>query len=327
MESRRLYACPCHRYAPCSPRVPYRSIFYFGRGQEAYSHDEYLRRALREPIGTRKLRRRYGPQPRFALINSYINRLDAPINVGWGSKQTQFHGSLGKAAAQAPKPAVVGSSPDDDEIPRIGWRGDGAFFVVSSLSPIPNDETTSHAYEHRRRTLRMYSHTGVLQTTSEPTPGLEHALSWRPSGNWIVTTQRYGFTGGGSGRQGRHDLVMFERNGLRRGDFSLEGGVEPVGKVEGSDRKWGYRVRELGWSADSNILSIWIEKDDADVGTSQADWWATCYLCADSATLDNWKLPLVLEARDPGTRIEWSPRTLHFCFMAPRRYLADYPDY
>lgn len=31
-------------------------------------------------------------------------------------------------------------------------------------------------------------------------------------------------------------------------------------------RKWGYRVREVGWSSDSNILSVWIERDDGDVG-------------------------------------------------------------
>ena len=37
---------------------------------------------------------------------------EAQVNVGWGSKTTQFHGSLGKAAAHAPKPSLVGSSPD-----------------------------------------------------------------------------------------------------------------------------------------------------------------------------------------------------------------------
>ncbi|KAG6814838.1 hypothetical protein H0H93_012058, partial [Arthromyces matolae] len=60
---------------------------------------------------------------------------DAPINVGWGSKQTQFHGSLGKAAAQAPTQTLIGSSQDDDLAPRISWRGDGTLFVVSTLSP------------------------------------------------------------------------------------------------------------------------------------------------------------------------------------------------
>lgn len=201
-------------------------------------------------------------QPPDLQLNSAYAQ-DAPINVGWGSKQTQFHGSLGKAAAQAPKPALIGSSPDDDALPRISWRGDGAFFAVSSLSPpAPADDGTGV----RRRTLRMYAHTGALQSTSEPTPGLEHALAWRPSGNWIVSTQRYGFPGGGAGREGRHDLVMFERNGLRRGEFQIEGVSAPEKKAEGSARKWGYVVREVGWSADSNFLSIWVERDEGDVG-------------------------------------------------------------
>lgn len=191
---------------------------------------------------------------------------DAPINVGWGSKQTQFHGSLGKAAAQAPKPALVGSSPDDDQLPRISWRGDGQYFVVSTLSPQDRDDPSSSAADRRRRTLRTYSHAGVLQNTSEPTPGLEHVLSWRPSGNWIVSTQRYGFVGGGEGREGRHDVVMFERNGLRRIEFGIES-VTAAGVVsESSRKKWGYRVREVGWSSDSNVLSLWIERNEGDLG-------------------------------------------------------------
>ena len=192
---------------------------------------------------------------------------DAPINVGWGSKQTQFHGSLGKAAAQAPKPSVVGASPDDDELPRISWRGDGEYFVVSTLSPLDREDPSSSSIEHRKRTLRTYSHGGVLQSTSEPTPGLEHTVSWRPSGNWIVGTQRYGFPGGGEGREGRHDVVMFERNGLRRLDFAIESVASSAKSTESSGRKWGYRVREAGWSSDSNILSLWIEREDGDFGT------------------------------------------------------------
>ncbi|KAI0686278.1 Elongator complex protein 1 [Cytidiella melzeri] len=182
---------------------------------------------------------------------------DAPINVGWGSKQTQFHGSLGKAAAQAPKPAVVGSSPDDDELPRISWRGDGAYFVLSSLS----------AGESRHRTLRIYSHTGILQSTSELTPGLEHVLSWRPSGNWIVSTQRYGFPGGGEGRAGRHDVVMYERNGLRRLDFNIQDLASAEARVSGETaaRQWAYRVKEAAWSSDSNVLALWVEKDSGDL--------------------------------------------------------------
>ncbi|KAJ3555021.1 hypothetical protein NM688_g2799 [Phlebia brevispora] len=190
---------------------------------------------------------------------------DAPINVGWGSKQTQFHGSLGKAAAQAPKPSLVGSSPDDDQLPRISWRGDGQFFVVSTLSPQNRDDPTSSTLEHRRRVIRTYSHAGGLQSTSEPTPGLEHTISWRPSGNWVVSTQRYGFPGGGEGKEGRHDVVMFERNGLRRLQFSIDSVISAQAQPGDSGRKWGYRVREVGWSSDSNILSLWIEGDEGDL--------------------------------------------------------------
>ncbi|CAA7260510.1 unnamed protein product [Cyclocybe aegerita] len=193
---------------------------------------------------------------------------DAPINVGWGSKQTQFHGSLGKAAAQAPTTVKASISPDDDHLPRISWRGDGAFFVVSSLSPegIPDSQP--------RRTLRVYDRQGVLQSTSEEVAGLEHTLVWRPSGNLIVGTQRFGFEGGSAGREGRHDVVFFERNGLRHGEFSLKvdqlsvKGKEP--KV-GSEKRWGYKVREMAWNADSNVLAVWIEGDDGDV----VQFWTT----------------------------------------------------
>ncbi|KAG5640485.1 hypothetical protein DXG03_008338, partial [Asterophora parasitica] len=190
-----------------------------------------------------------------APIHAHDFGEDAPINVGWGSKQTQFHGSLGKAAAQAPAQAVIGSSPDDDEAPRISWRGDGAFFVVSTLSPVGPPT--------RCRTLRVYDREGVLQSTSEAVAGLEHPLVWRPSGNLIVGTQRFGFEGGGAGKEGRHDVVFFERNGLRHGEFGIRAGE--LASSGSETKKWGYRVRELSWSSDSNVLAIWIEREEGDI--------------------------------------------------------------
>jgi elongator complex protein 1 len=191
--------------------------------------------------------------------------LDAPINVGWGSKQTQFHGSLGKAAAQAPSaapPSSVGISPDDDLLTRISWRGDGALFVVSAVSP-------SAGSALRQRVLRVYNRDGVLQTTAEAVPGLEHTLSWRPSGNFIVSTQRFGtFPGGGKGREGRHDVVFFEKNGLRHGEFGLRHETPGVCKADVKDRKFGYKVKEVCWSADSNVLLVWIEEAAGDTGES-----------------------------------------------------------
>jgi elongator complex protein 1 len=191
--------------------------------------------------------------------------LDALINVGWGSKQTQFHGSLGKAAAQTPSAAStssVGISPDDDLLTRISWRGDGSLFVVSAVSPHAGTAL-------RRRVLRVYNRDGLLQATGEAVPGLEHPLSWRPSGNLIVSTQRFGsFPGGGKGREGRHDVVFFEKNGLRHGEFGLRHETTGAGKADEKDRKWGYKVKEICWSADSNVLLVWIEEDAGDTGES-----------------------------------------------------------
>ena len=72
----------------------------------------------------------------FSSCQNFIfcDWLDAPINVGWGAKHTQFHGSLGKAAATSSiPPTAVGATPDDDGHVRISWRGDGAYFSVSVL--------------------------------------------------------------------------------------------------------------------------------------------------------------------------------------------------
>ncbi|KAI0061864.1 IkappaB kinase complex, IKAP component [Artomyces pyxidatus] len=194
---------------------------------------------------------------------------DAPINVGWGSKQTQFHGSLGKAAAQAASTSIaapIGSSPDDDTLPRISWRGDGTLFAVSSLSRVPPSSPDVET-PLRRRVLRIYSRDGSLQSTSEPVAGLEHPISWRPSGNLIVGTQRFGtFRGAGQGKEGRHDVVFFEKNGLRHGEFGLRrASSKPAGKLDGSGKSWEYKVREVCWSSDSNVLAVWIEEDSGDV--------------------------------------------------------------
>lgn len=57
-------------------------------------------------------------------------------SVGWGRKETQFHGSAGKQAALSKvDTSKFTTSPDDDYRPRIAWRGDGSFFVCSDVDP------------------------------------------------------------------------------------------------------------------------------------------------------------------------------------------------
>ncbi|KAI9287321.1 IKI3 family-domain-containing protein [Umbelopsis sp. AD052] len=162
-------------------------------------------------------------------------------SVGWGKKETQFHGSEGKAAAQ--KKADINTyttSPDDDQQPKISWRGDGSFYVVSSVDPSKDS-----------RVLRVYNREGVLQNTSEPVDKLEHVLNWRPSGNLIASTQRLPH---------RHDIVFFERNGLRHGEFTLR---------ETSEHK----VIELQWNADSSILAVWLQTQQNDTIKKTVQLW------------------------------------------------------
>jgi len=77
----------------------------------------------------------------------------------------------------------------------------------------------------------------VLQSTSETVAMLEHPLHWRPSGNLIASTQQL--------PNNRHDVVFFERNGLRHGEFSLPStATTPI------------QVVDVAFNAASNILMV-----------------------------------------------------------------------
>ncbi|KAG1726875.1 pol II transcription elongation factor [Suillus paluster] len=176
---------------------------------------------------------------------------DAPINVGWGAKETQFHGSMGRAHL---KPSAQSSNqtqedPCDDGLPRVSWRGDGAYFVVSSIA-----RQTLQSGNATGRVLRVYSNEARLQSTAEIVAGLEPSLSWRSSGNLIASTQKEIRSGpSDTQRTGKHGVVFFERNGLTHGGFNLRG----------DDRD--YRIKHLAWSSDSNVLAVHIERAQGDV--------------------------------------------------------------
>uniref|UniRef100_A0A3Q1AT07 Elongator complex protein 1 n=1 Tax=Amphiprion ocellaris TaxID=80972 RepID=A0A3Q1AT07_AMPOC len=146
------------------------------------------------------------------------------ITVGWGKKETQFHGSEGKQAAQKKiQPTVAW----DDRRPRVTWRGDGQLFAVSAICP-----------QTGARKVRVWNREGVLQATSEPINGLEQALCWKPSGSLIASTQRH---------PNKHSVVFMEKNGLLHGDFTL-----PFSKDQA-------KVKELLWNSDSTVLAVWLE--------------------------------------------------------------------
>ncbi|KAI9189144.1 putative elongator complex protein 1 [Blastocladiella emersonii ATCC 22665] len=167
-----------------------------------------------------------------------------PVSVGWGRKETQFHGSAGKQAAQARAPSEARLSPDDDRAVRIAWRGDASAFTVSSIDMARP--------AHPKRTVRVYARDGALQATSELVDMLEHPLAWRPAGNLVASTQR--------APGGKHLVCFFEPNGLRHGEFAL--------------RADNLVVRELAWNSDSSVLCVWATAGaDAGEATDVVQLW------------------------------------------------------
>ncbi|XP_028272496.1 elongator complex protein 1 isoform X2 [Parambassis ranga] len=156
------------------------------------------------------------------------------ITVGWGKKETQFHGSEGKQAAQRKTQEVQPTAAWDDCRPRVTWRGDGQLFAVSAVCP-----------QTGARKVRVWNREGVLQATSEPINGLEQALCWKPSGSLIASTQRH---------PNKHSVVFMEKNGLLHGDFTL-----PFSRDQA-------KVKELLWNSDSTVLAVWLEDMAAGEG-------------------------------------------------------------
>lgn len=149
------------------------------------------------------------------------------VTVGWGKKETQFHGSAGKTAAKA-KPEELNANELDDGRPRITWRGDGALFAVSFLHILT-----------KIRQFKVFDREGTLCYTSEPTNGLEECLAWRPLGNLIATTQRLA---------NKHVVALFEKNGLKYTDFPLPFAPKEV------------TVKDLLWSPNSDVLAVICEQ-------------------------------------------------------------------
>lgn len=152
------------------------------------------------------------------------------VSVGWGKKETQFKGRGAKAMRDPTMPEKSDEgvlSSHDDAGTNISWRGDGAYLAISTIEA------------GARRMIRVYSREGVLDSVSEPVNGLEGALSWRPIGNVIAGIQRL---------ENHVDVVFFERNGLRHGQFSLRLTQEQLDCPK-------QKIR-LSWNSDSTVLAV-----------------------------------------------------------------------
>ena len=155
--------------------------------------------------------------------------------------------------------------PWDDRKPRISWKGDGEYFVCSSIEPNTGKYSVTIATVMfslfsvyfiffiflflGARKLRVWTRDVTLHSTSESTDGLECAIHWRPSGNLIASTQR---------KPHRHDVIFYESNGLRHGEFTLRA------------EKLEWIVHKLFWNADSTVLTIWLEKHPESKSDSES---------------------------------------------------------
>lgn len=157
-------------------------------------------------------------------------KISRHVSVGWGKKETQFQGKRAKAMRDPTMPEKVdeGKLSDlDGQKTCLSWRGDGAYLAVNSIE------------SEARRVIRVYSREGVLDSVSEPVDYLEGALSWRPFGNLIAGIQRL---------EDRIDVVFFERNGLRHGQFTL--------RLSKEDRDTWASSIDLAWNIDSTVLAV-----------------------------------------------------------------------
>ena len=152
------------------------------------------------------------------------------VSVGWGKSETQFKGKGAKALRDPTVPETVDEgllSDYDTRTATISWRGDGAYIAVNSV------------VSEKRRVIRVYSRDGNLDSVSEPVDGLTGALSWKTSGSLIASVRRLA----------EHvDVVFFERNGLRHGEFSLRLPTESLGD-------WAADI-SLVWNLDSSVLAV-----------------------------------------------------------------------
>ena len=165
-----------------------------------------------------------------ATLSSEDLKVSKHVSVGWGQKETQFQGRRAKATRDPTVPEKVDQgepSPYEDDAVSVSWREDGQYVAVNKV------------VANHRRLIRVFTREAVLDSASEPVDGMESALSWKPSGQLIAGVKR---------SETKMEVIFFERNGLRHGQFDLR-----VSKVEMDS--WASRV-SLAWNIDSSVLAV-----------------------------------------------------------------------
>ncbi|CAO1437698.1 unnamed protein product [Diamesa serratosioi] len=186
------------------------------------------------------------------------------MTVGWGKKETQFHGSVGKDARKKDDVEIKNVEELDKTISAV-WRGDGEYFAVNFVGI-------------NGRMFKVFNKEGVLQFTSEICAQLEVPIAWRPSGLWIAKPEVL---------PDKYIIRLFEKNGLKHYELVL-----PFSH----DKE---KVRNMTWNQDSDILLIeTYKKDEAKhciylYTINNYHWYLKQYLEFDCEIMYNWSLNFV----------------------------------
>ncbi|KAK6535140.1 hypothetical protein TWF694_001618 [Orbilia ellipsospora] len=175
--------------------------------------------------------------------------LSKHVNVGWGKKETQFKGKRVAALRDPTMPEKVDDgklSVSDTGHARLSWRGDGKYVALSTIQ------------SGKRRVIRVFGRSGELDGASEPVDGMEGTLSWRPSGNLIASTRHL---------ETEHEIIFFERNGLRHGGFPL--------RLQSVETK-RHQVYDISWNIDSTILAVSLHDRVQLWTTMNYHWYLKC---------------------------------------------------
>ena len=179
------------------------------------------------------LTHQFEPISEIAYEDTTERAIEQPVNVGWGSKETQFIGAGQRALLRQEKNSQNDTSSvennmqvQDDQKVLVSWRGDASKFCVSYYDRVSS-----------RRLLKIYNRELLLLSKGEVKENeiLKPALNWKPAGNFIASAVKKSTD--------LIEIVFFEPNGLRHREFLLKARKD-------------FNIKSLAWNCDSSILLI-----------------------------------------------------------------------
>lgn len=118
---------------------------------------------------------------------------------------------------------------------QLSWRGDGKYFAtLVTCNNVPANATQLKIWERD---------TGTLHACGETLPYVQTAMSWCPSGARIATS------GAHFNSPNPPQIMCFEKNGLKRDKFQVEGPAETY-------------VSILKWNSNSELLAMVVRTKD-----------------------------------------------------------------